>query len=97
MEYVGIPSVIVICYLVAEAIKLISNNNEKLKKVIPIIVAIFGGILTGVIFLTAPSILCVNDILEAIAIGIVSGLASTGGHQIGKQLLKEASNEAQFF
>ena len=34
-----------------------------------------------------------TDVLNAIAVGIVSGLASTGVHQAYKQTRKAASNE----
>ena len=52
---------------------------------IPICVGVCGGIL-GAVGMTAIPGYPADNIMDAIAVGIVSGLASTGAHQIGKQL-----------
>lgn len=76
-----IPSIIVICYLAGEAVKLFTLDN----KYIPVICGIVGGIL-GVIGMFAIPEFPANDYLTAIAVGIVSGLSATGVNQIFKQL-----------
>lgn len=78
---VTIPSIIVICYLAAEGVKILPLNN----KYIPIICGILGGVL-GVIGMFGVANFPAEDYLTAIAIGIVSGLASTGINQIFKQI-----------
>lgn len=77
-------AIVVICYLIGMAVK----ASEKVKdNYIPVIVGSIGGIL-GVIGMYFMPNFPAADILNAIAVGIVSGLASTGANQIGKQLSK---------
>ena len=54
---------------------------------IPVIVGIIGGIL-GVVGMYVIPDFPAQDVLNAIAVGIVSGLASTGVNQIYKQAKK---------
>ena len=79
---VGIAAITVICYLVGEGVKVSPIDN----KYIPVIVGTVGGIL-GVVayFIGMPDFPAV-DIITAIAVGIVSGLAATGANQVIKQL-----------
>ncbi len=77
-------AIVVITYLVGIAVKAIPQIKDNL---IPVIVGICGGIL-GVIGMFVMPDFPANDILNAIAIGIVSGLASTGVNQVYKQAKK---------
>lgn len=81
MEGVTIWAITVICFLLAEGIKATSLDNKWL----PIICGTMGGIL-GVVAMYVIADFPATDILNAIAIGIVSGLAATGLHQAGHQL-----------
>lgn len=77
----AIPVITVICFLVAEAVKAAGLDTKWL----PVICGVVGGIL-GVVALKIMPEFPANNILTAIAVGIVSGLAATGAHQIYKQL-----------
>lgn len=79
-----VMAIVVICYLVGVAVKAIPAIKDEL---IPVIVGVVGGIL-GVVGMYVIPDFPANDILNAIAIGIVSGLASTGVNQVGKQITK---------
>lgn len=79
-----IPSIIIICYLVAQAVKATALNN----KYLPIVCGVVGGILGVVAMFVVPDYPA-GDYLTAIAIGIVSGLSATGINQIYKQLKEE--------
>ena len=79
-----VAAIVVICYLVGVAAKAIKVVKDEL---IPMIVGIAGGIL-GVVGMYVIPEFPANDVLNAIAIGIVSGLASTGANQVGKQIQK---------
>lgn len=84
IEFLGIASVAaitVICFLIAQAVKATALDNKWL----PVICGTLGGIL-GVVALFWMPDFPAHDILTATAVGIVSGLASTGAHQIYKQL-----------
>ena len=81
----GIGSVVaitVITYLIGMGCK----SWEKLdNKFIPVICGLVGAVL-GVVGLHTMADFPAKDVLNAVAVGIVSGLASTGANQIGKQL-----------
>jgi len=79
--FAGVPAITVICLLLAQLVKQTPIND----KWIPIFCGVLGGIL-GVIQLYVIPEFPAHDLLAAIAIGITSGLAATGIHQIGKQL-----------
>lgn len=77
----GIAAITVICYLAAQLIKATPLDNKWL----PVICGILGGGL-GVLGMYIMPDFPAGDIITAIAVGIVSGLAATGAHQIYKQL-----------
>jgi hypothetical protein len=81
----GITSVIgitVITYLIGMGCKAWEKLDNKF---IPVICGFVGAILGIVAMKTMPDFPA-KDVINAVAIGIVSGLASTGANQIGKQL-----------
>lgn len=75
-------TIVVICYLIGLAAKTIPAVKDNY---IPVIVGAFGGIL-GVLGMYVIPDFPAQDILNAIAVGIVSGLSSTGVNQVYKQL-----------
>ena len=77
-------AIVVICYLVGMAAK---ASNHCPDKAIPVVVGVAGGLL-GVVGMYVIVDFPAQDILNAIAIGIVSGLASTGIDQAYKQQKK---------
>lgn len=77
-------AITVICYLIGAGAKNISAIKDE---AIPVIVGVCGGIL-GVAGMFVMPDFPAHDILNAIAIGIVSGLASTGANQVWKQAKK---------
>lgn len=83
-EFVALPAIVVICYLIGFACKTIGNG--KIDKFIPIICGTCGAVLGIAIFLTVPDYIAAENWAVAIAIGIVSGFAATGVNQIYKQL-----------
>ncbi len=89
MDFAQVSTVVaiaVITYLIGLAAKAIPNVKDN---IIPIIVGISGGIL-GIVGMYVIPDFPANDILNAIAVGIVSGLSSTGVNQIYKQVKKNA-------
>ena len=90
MEF-GIASVAgitVICYLAAQAVKATNLDNKWL----PVICGVLGGIL-GVVGLYWIPEYPAQDIITAIAVGIMSGLAATGVNQVYKQLSGERTEK----
>lgn len=81
----GITSVVaitVITYLIGMGCKAWEKLDNKF---IPVICGLVGAVL-GVVGLHTMADFPAKDILSAVAVGIVSGIASTGANQIGKQL-----------
>ena len=82
MDFTGLASVIgitVICYLVGVIAKATAIDN----KWIPVIVGVAGAAL-GVAGMYVIADFPATDVINALAVGIVSGLASTGANQITK-------------
>lgn len=77
----SVAGITMICYLVAMAVKATTVDNKWL----PVICGAAGAILGIAGMYTMPDFPAV-DVINAVAIGIVSGLAATGVNQIYKQL-----------
>jgi len=84
MQIGSVTAIVVIAYLIGLGAKNISTIKDE---TIPVIVGVCGGIL-GVAGMFVMPDFPAHDILNAIAIGIVSGLASTGVNQVWKQAKK---------
>lgn len=84
-----VTAIVAICYLIGLAAKAIPAVRDNL---IPVIVGVCGGAL-GVAGLYLMPEFPAQDIMNAIAIGIVSGLASTGVNQVYKQITKDKDDE----
>lgn len=78
------PAILVICWLVGYGVKQIEGLDNKW---IPVIVGIVGAVIGAVGYFTG--VVPAQNYLDAIVIGIVSGEASTGVHQVYKQLTTE--------
>lgn len=77
----GVAAITVICFLAGKIIKATKLDNKWL----PCIVGMVGAAL-GLVGLWVMPDFPAQEPLTALAVGIVSGLASTGAHQIAKQL-----------
>lgn len=96
MDFTCVPIIVVCCYIVGEIYKVLFKNKQEAYKLIPILVAVLGGALGVLIFLTAPEIMFhIDNIWAALCIGIVSGVSSTGTNQIIKQIFKKGNNDEQ--
>ena len=84
MSILTIPAIVIISYLVTEVFKLFVK-----KKYLPAISGLTGAILGVITYFIAPNLIFKEDIITAIAVGIVSGLAATGSDQVIKKLLKK--------
>lgn len=79
-----VAGITVICYVVGMACKASEHVKDEL---IPVIMAVIGGAL-GVVGMYVMPDFPVHDIINALAVGAVSGLAATGAHQAYKQSKK---------
>lgn len=79
---IAVPAITIICYLVGIGVKAIPLDD----KFIPLIVGVVGAAFGLVAYLTGMPNFPADNFITALAVGIVSGLASTGINQIFKQL-----------
>lgn len=94
MNFTSVPIIVVCCYIIGEIYKVIFMTKTEAYKLIPIIMAIIGGLFGVLIYLTNPEIIFnVDNIWTALLIGIVSGTSSTGANQIIKQIFNKGEKE----
>lgn len=87
MDYMSVPIIVVCCYIVGEIYKFIFVKKQEAYKLIPIILAMLGGVIGSIMYITNPEMIFnAANIWVALGIGIVSGASSTGANQIIKQL-----------
>ncbi len=77
----GIAAITVLCFLAAQGAKATALDNKWL----PVICGVLGGVL-GVIGMYIMPEYPATDWITAAAVGVVSGLAATGAHQMYKQV-----------
>ena len=87
--FVPVAAITVLSFLVGLTCKNADRLNDKW---IPTICGVVGLIL-GVVGRTVIEGFPATDPITAAAIGVVSGLAATGAHQIWKQLAKDAEDD----
>lgn len=85
LNYATVLPIIIICYAVGVICKAIDKLPDKF---IPAIVAVVGGAIAVPALYFMPEFPA-TDVISAIAVGIASGLVSTGVNQIGKQITKK--------
>lgn len=95
MEFMSVPIIVLICYMVAEVYKVMFKKKEELYKLIPILVGVVGGIIGVIIYYTEPKLMFnTKSVWLALGMGIVSGFSSAGTNQIIKQMKgKEKEDE----
>ena len=84
-NFTQVASITILAYLAGMIVKALPNVD--VNKWIPIICGVLGGILGAAGFYLV-SDFPASDVLSAIAVGIVSGLAATGINQAVHQLSK---------
>lgn len=92
MEGINIPIIMTMTYGFIEILKSYFKN-EKFFALIPIISAVFGGIIGLLIYYTIPQLIGNANFLEALIVGVCSGLSATGSNQISKQIQKFKDNK----
>lgn len=84
--FISVGSIAVMCLVIGQLCKLIPALPTK---AIPVIVAFFGGVLGFVGFALGIPQLATLTIFDAIATGIVSGIASSGAFSLYKNLTNQ--------
>ena len=88
-----LPGFVVIIYILIEIIKRLFLKTSESRKHIPLIAGILGVIAAIITFYIAPEMLYCNNLLEAIAVGGMSGFAATGCNQLYNKYIKYKSEK----
>lgn len=86
LNLISVPAIATAVYLLIEVLKKATNDNEKVKRFIPLIALGLGAIAGLICFYFIPAIIPATNVVVAIIVGGASGLTATGTNQIIKQL-----------
>ena len=81
-NYATVLPIVIICFLVGMGCK---QSNLVKNEIIPVIVGVVGGVI-AIPAMYVMKDFPATDIITSISVGIWSGLASTGVHQVYKQI-----------
>lgn len=91
-----VPIIAAIVFVAMAAYKrIVQKRNEVLTRIIPLFAAILGAILGIYGFYRVPKIMLGDNLFVSMIVGLVSGLAAVGIHQIGKQLGRPTEKECE--
>src|SRR5574344_225728 len=90
MQTICVPLIMFIVYAIIEILKS-CIKSQKFLNFIPIIAGGIGAVL-GIVGFFIPNFMNCTNVLEALLIGICSGLSATGSNQIIKQLKELGAN-----
>ena len=93
MKLITLPTIIVICYMVGEIIKVVFENKPKVKKTIPFIMGLLGLILGVAIFYTNKELIQTTNIWDSMLIGSISGLCATGTNEVLNKIKELKENK----
>ena len=93
MNLTTIPFIVLASYIGGEIFKVIVKNKTGLNKLISLIPALLGCLLSIVMYLDDSSLLGTSNIYVAMEIGIISGASATGTNQIIKQVFNKNNKE----
>lgn len=89
-EVTTVLGIAVICYLIGLGVKISPLDD----KYIPLIVGVCGGAL-GALGMSTMADYPASNFIDAVAVGIASGLAATGTDQVFKQLARPSAYQGK--
>lgn len=87
--------IVILCYLLAEVYKafICKTKNSMGRKLLPVFCSLLGGLIATIIYYIDPWFLTGDArYLSVLTTGLLSGLASTGIHQIINQLTSSSAS-----
>lgn len=82
------PFIVIVVYIIAEFLKVTVIKTDKMKKLLPIICAVIGAIISVIVYKFYPQGTNATNYVDAFTSGAFSGIATTGCNQIYKQIKK---------
>jgi hypothetical protein len=87
--FVPVAAIVVLCFLVGLTWKKADKLNDKWIPCVCGLVGLVLGVIGRRVITSFPDV----DVITAAAIGVVSGLAATGAHQVYKQLTEDVRTD----
>ena len=92
MDYISIPIILIISYIIGEIYKVIFSKKKWCKKMLPIVESITGGIVGVLIYLSNPEEFTIKvNIWTSLTIGMALG-ASASTSEVIKKIFKNHKN-----
>lgn len=88
-----IPALAAIVYTVIDIVKTLRGDDERFKRLIPLIACVLGAVCGAVAFFCIPSVMNTENLLVAMILGASSGMSATGTNQVVKQLTRTETKE----
>lgn len=88
-----IPALAAIVYTVIDIVKTLRGDDERFKRLIPLIACVLGAVCGAVAFFCIPGVMNTENLLVAMILGASSGLSATGTNQVVKQLTRTETKE----
>lgn len=89
MNIASLPIIMILVLGIMQILKNVADKNENFLNTIPLFSGILGAILGIIAFYVIPDLIPATNILYAIFIGLIMGLAAVGLHQTVKQIAKK--------
>lgn len=93
MEIVSVPIIVSVVCVIMQLLKGVFKSNSNFLRLIPVLSAVIGALIGVIVFYSAPAMIPAANAFMALLIGGASGLASTGCHQIFKQLKSDSGSD----
>ncbi len=88
IELISVPTIAMIIYVINNALKKATNNNEKFLRFIPLLSLVMGAIMGVICFYCVPGYVDTSNVFSALIVGGSSGISATGANQLFKQFAK---------
>lgn len=82
------PFTVIVVYLIAELLKATILKDDKSKKMLPVICAVLGAVISLAVYQFYPQGSSSTNYIDAFTNGAFSGIATTGCNQVYKQIKK---------
>ena len=90
MQVFSITIIVIICYLIGVFLKFFLKRKKEFYKLIPVTVGLAGAFIGYILYyFDSKFILNVDNIWNALEVGFVSGLSSTGTNELIKKLIRK--------
>lgn len=89
MNLTCIPIIVILCFIMNKVLIVVLRKSKNITLLLLVINALIGGCFAFLIYKFVPNYINVDNFLDAIFIGILSGISSLGTNSIMKNVFKK--------